>query len=49
MGPFDWSKYAPIIVEKIGDRLIIHDGMTRVEAARRAGITELPAFVFKDK
>jgi len=27
-------------------QLTIQDGMTRVENARRAGITELPAYVF---
>ncbi|HEY3393494.1 MAG TPA: hypothetical protein VGK58_12360 [Lacipirellulaceae bacterium] len=49
MGQFDWSKYSPIIIEKVGDQLIIQDGMTRVEAARRAGVTSLPAYVFEDK
>jgi hypothetical protein len=46
MGPFDWAKYTPIDVEKDGARLIIQSGMTRVEAARRAGITELPAYIY---
>ena len=46
MGPFDWNKYTPIIVESDGESIIIQDGMTRVEAARRAGITKLPAYVF---
>lgn len=46
MGPFDWSKYTPIIVEQDGARLIVQDGMTRVEAARRAGLQRLPAYVF---
>jgi hypothetical protein len=45
-GTFDWNKYTPIIVEQAGARLIIQDGMTRVENARRAGITTLPAYVF---
>lgn len=45
-GPFDWNKYTPIIVEQDGARLIVQDGMTRVENARRAGITQLPAYVF---
>jgi hypothetical protein len=45
-GPFDWNKYTPIIVEQVGARLIIQDGMTRVENARRSGITKLPAYVF---
>jgi hypothetical protein len=47
MGPFDWNKYKPIIVKqnRYGVQTI-QDGMTRVEAARRAGITQLPAFVF---
>ena len=49
MGPFDWSEYTPIEVEKVGDKWIIQNGMTRVEAARRAGITRLPAYVFEDK
>lgn len=46
MGAFEWSKYKPIIVENDRGRLIIQDGMTRVEAARRAGIVRLPAYVF---
>ncbi len=45
-GRFDWNKYTPILVELIGAQLIIQDGMTRVENARRAGITSLPAYVF---
>lgn len=49
MDAFDWKKYTPIVVEKYGGMLIIQDGMTRVEAARRAGITTLPAFVFEAK
>ncbi|MGH7136591.1 MAG: hypothetical protein ACREHD_12690 [Pirellulales bacterium] len=47
MGVFDWNKYVPIIVEKDGRILTIQDGMTRVEAARHAGITNLPAYVFE--
>jgi hypothetical protein len=46
MGQFDWRKYRPIEVEKGGPRLIVQSGMTRVEAARRAGIPTLPAYVF---
>jgi hypothetical protein len=46
MGAFDWAKYQPIIVENMGGRMVIMDGMTRVEAALRAGITHLPAFVY---
>jgi hypothetical protein len=46
MGSFDWAKYRPIEVEKDGARLVIQSGMTRVEAARRAGVTTLPAYVF---
>ena len=45
-GPFDWKKYTPIIVEEDGPKLVIQDGMTRVENARRAGMTTLPAYVF---
>ena len=45
-GPFDWNKYTPIIVEEDGPLLVIQDGMTRVENARRAGIAVLPAYVF---
>ena len=45
-GAFDWSKYQPIIVETDGKRFFVMDGMTRIELARRAGITELPAFIF---
>jgi hypothetical protein len=46
-GAFDWNKYAPIIVETDGTSLWLMDGMTRVENARRAGITQLPAQVFR--
>jgi hypothetical protein len=49
MGRFDWNKYTPIIVENDGATLTIQDGMTRVEAARQAGITTLPAYVFETK
>jgi hypothetical protein len=45
-GPFDWNKYTPIVVETDGTRFWIMDGMTRAENARRAGISELPAWVF---
>jgi hypothetical protein len=48
-GPFEWGKYAPIIVETDGTRFWIMDGMTRVENARRAGVTVLPAYVFARK
>jgi hypothetical protein len=46
-GPFDWNKYTPIIVETDGQRLWLMDGMTRVENARRAGITQLPAYIYR--
>ncbi len=46
MGPFDMAKYQPIWVEQDGNLFTIVDGMTRVEAARLAGIVRLPAFVF---
>lgn len=46
LGPSDWKKYTPIIVERDGERLIIQDGMTRVEAARQAGVKKLPAYIF---
>jgi hypothetical protein len=47
MGPFDWSKYAPIEVEETsGGSLIVMSVVTRVTAARQAGITKLPAYVF---
>jgi hypothetical protein len=46
-GPFDWKKYTPIIVETDGTSLWLMDGMTRVENARRAGITHLPANVYR--
>jgi hypothetical protein len=46
MGQFDWAKYTPIEVERDGPVLIIQSGMTRVEAARRAGIVTLPAYVY---
>ncbi len=46
-GDFDWQKYSPITVDRLpSGRLEIMDGMTRVENARRAGITELPANVY---
>jgi hypothetical protein len=48
MGPFNWSKYEPIWLQDEGGRLTIMNGMTRVESARRAGITRLPAYVFKE-
>jgi hypothetical protein len=48
-GPFDWTKYTPIIVEQDGARLTIQDGMTRVENARRSGIGFLPAYVFQKR
>lgn len=46
-GPFKWSAYTPIIVETDGTQLWLMDGMTRVENARRAGITHLPAYVVR--
>jgi len=46
-GPFDWAKYTPIEVQKIGGRFVIMNGMTRVENARRAGIDRLPAYIFE--
>jgi len=46
LGPFDWAHYQPIWVERDGSRLIIMDGMSRVEIARQAGLTTLPAYVF---
>ena len=46
MGPFDWAKYTPIEVELDGAKLVVVNGLTRVEAARRAGITKLPAYVY---
>jgi hypothetical protein len=46
-GPFDWKKYTPIIVETDGKRFWLMDGTTRVENARRAGITQLPAYIYR--
>lgn len=46
MGAFDWKKYTPIEVERDGTRLVVVNGLTRVEAAKRAGITKLPAYVY---
>jgi hypothetical protein len=46
-GPFDWNKYTPIIVETDGQQLWLMDGLTRVENARRAGITQLPAYIYR--
>jgi hypothetical protein len=48
LGAFDFGKYTPIIVEKSGSAYTIQDGMTRVEAARRAGLTKLVAYVFEE-
>jgi hypothetical protein len=48
-GPFDWSKYTPIIVESDGTHFWIMDGMTRVNNAQRFGIAVLPAYVFPRK
>ena len=45
-GAFNWSKYTPIIVEQSGNDFYLMDGMTRVENARRAGITSLPAYIY---
>lgn len=45
-GPFNWRKYEPIWVETDGRRLWLMNGVTRVENARRAGITKLPAYIF---
>lgn len=45
-GPFDWQQYSPITVETDGRRFWVLDGMTRIENAKRAGITKLPAYVF---
>jgi hypothetical protein len=47
IGPFDWQLYQPIEVETDDVRYCIVNGMTRLEAARRAGITELPPYIFK--
>jgi hypothetical protein len=46
-GPFDWNKYAPIIVETDGVSLWLMDGMTRVTNAIQAGISQLPAYIFR--
>jgi YD repeat-containing protein len=47
-GPFDMSKYTPIMVEQTqSGGPIIMDGMTRVTNAMRSGITKLEAYVFK--
>jgi hypothetical protein len=45
-GELDWRIYTPIIVEQDGRRLVVQDGLTRVENARRSGIRKLPAYVF---
>jgi hypothetical protein len=45
--PFDWVKYTPITVLEDKTGFTIQDGMTRVELARQAGITKLPAYIFK--
>ena len=47
-GPFDWNKYTPIEVVPEGNNFRVLDGMTRIENARRAGITTLPANVFTE-
>ena len=48
MGAFDWSKYKPIELIQEIDGLRVQDGMTRIEAALRAGITKLPAKIFSE-
>ena len=46
-GPFRWDKFTnPIEVERVGSRFIIQNGVTRATNAQRAGITELPAYVY---
>ena len=45
-GPFDWSKYTPILVEETtGGLRYVVNGLTRIENAQRAGIMDLPAIV----
>jgi hypothetical protein len=48
MGAFDWSWYKPIELIQEVDGLRVQDGMTRIEAALRAGITKLPAKIFSE-
>ena len=48
MGAFDWSKYKPIELIQEIDGLRVQSGMTRIEAALRAGITKLPAKIFSE-
>ena len=46
LGAFDWAKYNPIeLIQEVGG-LRVQSGMTRIEAALRAGITSLPAKIF---
>ena len=45
-GPFDWNKYTPIEVQIERGQMVIKDGLTRIENARRAGITQLPANIW---
>jgi hypothetical protein len=46
-GPFDWSRYQPIVVETEGGVSYVMNGLTRIENANRAGIYQLPAYVYK--
>ncbi len=47
-GPFDWAKYDPIEVQQESSgTLRIMNGVTRVQNAQNAGITQLPAYVFQ--
>ena len=48
MGVFDWSKYKPIELIQEVDGLRVQSGMTRIEAAMRAGIFKLPAKIFSE-
>jgi hypothetical protein len=48
MGAFDWSWYKPIELIQEVDGLRVQAGMTRIEAALRAGITKLPAKIFSE-
>ena len=49
LGAFDWHKYKPLTIELDRKGIYrIQDGMTRLEAARRAGITRLLVYLFKE-
>jgi hypothetical protein len=49
MGPFDWKLYEPVWVDRTASgRLVVSNGVTRVTAAKRAGVKMLPVYIFSE-